>query len=77
VVQKHVAFQVRFVRQNDLFQQIKSINEQRFQRAISIVMDQESVPQGVRYKFQMLYESTFNVALSSSSVSSSSSSHSL
>ena len=26
-------------------------------------MDHESVPQNLRHKFQMLYESTFNVAL--------------
>ena len=64
MVQKHVAFRVRLYVQNDLFRQVKFINNHRMlQTAMDMVMDHESVPENVRLKFQMLYESTFNVAL--------------
>ena len=64
VVQIHVAFRVRLYVQNDLFRQVKFINNDwMLQTAMNMVMDHKSVPQNVRHKFQMLYESTFNVAL--------------
>jgi hypothetical protein len=64
MVQKHVAFRVRLYVQNDLFRHVKFINNDRMlQTAMKLVMDHEGVPENVRLKFHMLYESTFNVAL--------------
>ena len=67
VVQKHVAFRVtRLYVQNDIFRQVKFINNDwmvLLQTAMNMLIDDESVPLDVRYKFQMLYKSTLNVAL--------------
>jgi hypothetical protein len=62
--QKHVANRIRMFVQNDLFRKIKFVNNDRmFQMAIDHVVDQESVPDGKRVKFQMLYENAFDNAL--------------
>jgi len=62
--QNHVALRVRMYVKSTIFRKIKFINsDAMFQRAMTLVMDNEAVPSQMRGKFQMLYESVFNESL--------------
>jgi hypothetical protein len=64
VQQKHVADRIRVFVKTDIFRRIKFINsDAMFQKAITLVMDHENVPQNRRGQYQSIYESTFNDAL--------------
>ena len=64
VQQKHVADRIRVFVKTDIFRRIKFINsDAMFQKAITLVMNHENVPQNRRGQYQSIYESTFNDAL--------------
>ncbi len=64
VQQKHVADRIRVFVKTEIFRRIKFINsDAMFQKAITLVMDHENVPQNRRGQYQSIYESTFNDAL--------------
>ncbi len=64
VQQKHVADRIRVFVKTDIFRQIKFINSDAiFQKAITLVMDHENVPQNWLGQYQSINESTFNDAL--------------
>ncbi|KAI2514250.1 hypothetical protein MHU86_143 [Fragilaria crotonensis] len=64
IQQNHVADRIRVFVKTDIFRRIKFINSNAmFQKAITVVMDHENVPQNWRGQYQSIYESTFNDAL--------------